>query len=128
MLALELDKDSGEQVSLLRRAMERQDRELVNGIITVRERRNSRNSAPGSPPFSINVHNPVPLSAMQATGHLLRRSTELPLTAREAVYEACLRLEDWAQALRQYPSLLENPAVRRALSLQVGGSRMEMGS
>lgn len=58
---------------------------------------------------------------IQATGYLVRRSAELPPAAREALYEAALRLEDWGAALRQYPSLLENPAVRRVLSLQVRG-------
>lgn len=39
--------------------------------------------------------------------------------AREAIFETALRLEEWAAALRQFPSLLENSAVRRVLSLQV---------
>lgn len=43
---------------------------------------------------------------------------ELAPGAREAIFETALRLEEWGAALRQFPSLLENPAVRRVLSMQ----------
>lgn len=36
VLALEQDAATGEQVTLLRRAVERQDRELIDGILSVR--------------------------------------------------------------------------------------------
>ena len=42
----------------------------------------------------------------------------------EAIYETALRLEEWGAALRQFPSLLENPAVRRVFSLQVRSRRV----
>ena len=60
----------------------------------------------------------------QATAYLVRRSVELPPSAREAIYETALRLEEWGAALRQFPSLLENPAVRRVFSLQVRSRRV----
>lgn len=68
-------------------------------------------------------HTPATATAKKATGYLVRRSIELGPSAREAIYETALRLEEWGAALRQFPSLLENPAVRSVLSLQVSRQR-----
>lgn len=122
MLALEQDKATGEQVTLLRRAIERQDRELIDGIFSVREQPSIIHAfacvtydlhGSHTPPHTINL-----IHATQATAYLVRRSVELAPGAREAIYETALRLEEWGAALRQFPSLLENPAVRRVFSMQ----------
>jgi hypothetical protein len=71
-------------ITLLRRAIERQDRALIDGIF-------------------------------KAISYVVRKCVELPPSQREGIYEILLRLEDWRDALIEFPSLLENPAVRMGL-------------
>jgi hypothetical protein len=84
------NKDGSEglprSTTLLRRAIERQDRAVIDGIF-------------------------------KAIAQVVRKCVELPPSQRESIYEVLLRLEDWRDALVEFPSLLENPAVRTVFAL-----------
>ncbi|GAB5029895.1 wd40 repeat-containing protein [Nannochloropsis oceanica] len=100
------DDTTDEKVTLLRRAVERKDRMVVEGIVKAIKRvldqglKQDDASSASSPP-------PSPFLSSSST----------PSQRQEAM-EVLLRLEDWRLALLEYPSLLETSAVRSFFNLQ----------